>query len=59
MRLGFREGDSKMTVSDPSNFHSLVRDIEEIGTLVLGRQRGTPEHPGAEMENARGQDTSL
>ena len=48
-----------MTVSDPSNFHSLVRDIEEIGTLVLGRQRGTPEHPGAEMENARGQDTSL
>lgn len=25
-----------MTVSDSSNFHSLVRDIEEIGTLSSG-----------------------
>lgn len=46
IRLGFRAGDSKMTVSDPSRLHSLVGDMGEIGALLPGRQRGDPGHSG-------------
>lgn len=41
VRLGFRAGDSEMTVSDPSSLHSLVGDMEETGTLVQVGREGT------------------
>lgn len=44
IRLGFRARDLKLIVSDFFSFYSLVGDMEEIGILVLGRQRGNLEY---------------
>lgn len=55
IRLGFKAGDSKMTILDPASLHSLVGAMEELGTVVLDREETQNiSDSRAGMGNARG-----